>query len=247
MFDCIDTEEKAYWLGFLYADGYIDASPLDPNKKAKYGFELSLKGDDYKHLEKFNVFMKHSRNIVKVSNTKCGDKIFTRCRWSVTNKHLWESLNSKGCTPRKSSILKFPDENIFSSPSLIRHFIRGYWDGDGCLSYCDSNHTRASINVVGTEDFLTTLKKYLPLHFDYQLISKQGTSAKTLNVGGKNAFELAKYLYSEATIYLDRKYAKYLEYCRLYEKSDRELGGNIGEDWNVNTEITEESNYSLVL
>lgn len=36
VFDIIDTEEKAYWLGFMYADGYIDSTPLDPDKKSRY-------------------------------------------------------------------------------------------------------------------------------------------------------------------------------------------------------------------
>ena len=49
VFDSIDTEEKAYWLGFIFADGYIS---LKGNS-----FELSLKGSDSEHLDKFNKFM----------------------------------------------------------------------------------------------------------------------------------------------------------------------------------------------
>lgn len=141
MFDSIDTEEKAYWLGFWYADGYLDSRPLNLNTKPKYGLELSLKGSDFTHLEKFNTFMKHSKNIVKISETKCGTTICKRCRWIVTNKHLWQTLNSLGCTPKKSLVISFPDSSIFKSPNLIKHFIRGYWDGDGCLSWCDKEHT----------------------------------------------------------------------------------------------------------
>ena len=53
-FDVIDTEEKAYWLGFIYADGYI--SSID-----KAGFEIALKAEDSNHLHKFNRFMEHKR------------------------------------------------------------------------------------------------------------------------------------------------------------------------------------------
>lgn len=49
IFDCIDTEEKAYWLGFIFADGYISST--------NYSFELSLKSSDIEHLNKFNIFM----------------------------------------------------------------------------------------------------------------------------------------------------------------------------------------------
>lgn len=57
------------------------------------------------------------------------------CVWAASNKHLWQTLNKYGCTPNKSLTLKFPNENIFKSKDLIRHFIRGYFDGDGCISY----------------------------------------------------------------------------------------------------------------
>ncbi len=244
MFDSIDTEEKAYWLGFWYADGYLDSRPLNLNTKPKYGLELSLKGSDFTHLEKFNTFMKHSKNIVKISETKCGTTICKRCRWIVTNKHLWQTLNSLGCTPKKSLVISFPDSSIFKSPNLIKHFIRGYWDGDGCLSWCDKEHTQPHVSILGTEDFLTSIKKYLPLKFDYVLEKANKDSSneitKQFSVCGKNGYELAKYLYSNSTIYLERKYEKYLEYCRLYEKSDRLLETKIMEGCDANHEVNSE-------
>ena len=54
-----------------------------------------------------------------------------------------------------------------------------------------------------------------------------------------------QYLYENATIYLDRKYEKYKEICRLYEESYRELEGNIGEGCDANTEITTETKESV--
>ena len=60
------TEESAYWLGFIFADGYIDSSPLEENKKSRYGFEISLKGSDAEHLHKFNEFMGHNKDNVKI-------------------------------------------------------------------------------------------------------------------------------------------------------------------------------------
>ena len=49
VFDVIDSEEKAYWLGFIFADGYISSRD--------YGFEISLSIIDVEHLIKFNKFM----------------------------------------------------------------------------------------------------------------------------------------------------------------------------------------------
>ena len=47
-FKKIDTIEKAYWLGFIYADGYVSVG------KQNYEFGIELQGSDYKHLKKFN-------------------------------------------------------------------------------------------------------------------------------------------------------------------------------------------------
>jgi len=56
IFDNIDTEEKAYWLGFIYADGNISdmESYLRKSGKYVYRMEVSLKADDIDHLNKLN-------------------------------------------------------------------------------------------------------------------------------------------------------------------------------------------------
>lgn len=169
VFDSIDTEEKAYWLGFIFADGYI--SKID-DKQHIYHFEISLKGSDKPHLDKFNKFMEHEDpNHVKVNKAECFNTgvITDRCRWCVRSKHLWETLNSYGCTPQKSLTLQFPNISIFKNNTLIKHFIRGYWDGDGCLSYINKEHTNADMSVLGTENFLIELQKNLPLKQKYVL------------------------------------------------------------------------------
>lgn len=222
VFDTIDSEEKAYWLGFIFADGYI--SGTTKLGKNDWHFELSLKGSDKEHLDKFNTFMKHiDKDHVKLSKVKCfnTEVICNRCRWSTSNKHLWDTLNNYGCTPRKSLTLQFPNKSIFKDESLIKHFIRGYWDGDGCLSYANKDHKAIAVSVLGTEDFLTELKNNLPLKFDYKLSNNNSEKniTKVLQINGKNAFELMYYLYSDSKIFLTRKYEKYLEFCRVYEES----------------------------
>ena len=70
--------------------------------------------------------------------------------------------------------------------------------------------------------FMYTGAKYtsvVGLKFDYKLASKDDKLTKILSIHGKNAFELSYYLYNDATIYLQRKYDRYLEYCRVYEES----------------------------
>ena len=215
VFDNIDSEEKAYWLGFIYADGYIGSSPINPNsKKVSYNFEVGLQASDVEHLKKLKNFLKFTGNIQLTD---------TVCRLRITNKHLWESLNKLGCTPRKSLTLQFPDESIFKESSryskldLIRHFIRGYWDGDGCLTF--KRPTYPSISVISTENFINSIQNYIRISGNIYNNSEENTITKKLMYNGEKAFKVTDYLYSNCNIYLNRKYDRYLAYCRIYEKS----------------------------
>lgn len=228
IFDTIDTEDKAYWLGFIFADGTIDSSPLYPEKKNNYEFELSLGIKDLNHLKKFAIFMEYPDHI-------WSDDI--RCRFFVNSKHLWNVLNNYGCTPQKSLTLKFPKIESFSNKELVKHFIRGYFDGDGYISK-DKDIT---ISILGTSDFLETIQKYLPLNKKYTLQinhPEKQNIVKYFSITGKTAFEVCRYLYKESLIYLDRKFERYVNYCRSYEESYELLKGKNGEDCDVNTVLS---------
>lgn len=211
VFDSIDTEEKAYWLGFLFADGNIS------NKNNYIRINLSKK--DKKHLEKLKMFLNYERDVLDYE-TKQGYNI---SRMSVSNKHLWNKLNELGCTPNKSLTLKFPKCVFNEKQELIRHFLRGYFDGDGCLSFRDKEHKRPKIYLLGTVDFLREMETLIPFKPLKNIYLKHKNRNNFItgvwSKEGKMAYEFAKYLYENSTIFLDRKYDVYLEYCRLYEKS----------------------------
>ena len=212
VFDSIDTEEKAYWLGFIFADGYISSRD--------YSFELSLSSVDTEHLVKFNKFVQHQKNNVKIGTQKCKDKEFTRCRWGIVNKHLWNVLNNYGCTPRKSNTLLFPNIEIFKDESLIIPFIRGYFDGDGCLT---NRLHKPKASFVGTAQFLTVLKEYLikySINTGKLVIDPREEFTRTLIISQSDVFKFLHLIYDNAIIYLDRKYNKFITFCRSLEKSN---------------------------
>lgn len=248
-FDRIDTEEKAYWLGFLYADGSLSGPTrmYKGKEKAYYRIEVSLKKEDKDHLEKLRTSLEMEAP-VKISHTNFENS--DRCRLGWNSKHMFNILCSYGCTPKKSLTLKFPDVSIFANKSLIRHFIRGYVDGDGCLSYSDKQHKRAFLSILGTYDMLENMQHWLPLEFELAIYGKE-EDVKALQYQGKTGFYVANYLYNNSNIRLDRKYNKYLEYCRLYLEEYKLRLGKYGELWNenavVNSEITKgsESPYSV--
>ena len=142
-FDNIDTEEKAYWLGFLCADGAVSSSDN--------GVELSLQLLDACHLYKYKAALS-SKSSIRL-DFKIG-----RCRISVCNKYFKQALINNGCTSKKSLTLKFQCKDIEENPKLKVAFIRGYFDGDGCLThtYSDTKKKRFTVSCrfVGTLEFL---------------------------------------------------------------------------------------------
>lgn len=202
IFSKIDTEEKAYWLGFLYADGYVG------NKNNQV--ELSLQLRDQDHLKKYKKFLKAKNEVVTDSY---------RCRMIVTNKKYKEDLVRLGCYNNKSLTLTFPNLNIFTTTDLIKHFIRGYVDGDGCL--CIIKNSRLQFALLGTKEFLNELQKHLPILKTHKLSKnnyKSESNTFVLSYHGKTALKVTKYLYENNKISLTRKFKKYKlfkKFCRI--------------------------------
>ena len=200
-FDIIDNEHKAYWLGFLYADGYIS---INSNT-----IELTLKSSDIEHLQKF----------VKDLEFTVDKHIFQdniRCRLQIANKHMKECLIKLGCTPQKSLTLIFPTEEQVPNKFLF-DFLRGYIDGDGSIMI-GKNHrgeyVKPRLNILGTKEFLTSLIENTGWR-TAAISQKTGNQAYDVEWGGKYVLDYLKQLYQNATIYLDRKYEKYLILCEI--------------------------------
>jgi len=113
-FDVVDTEEKAYILGFLYADGCNDNNN---------SIKIELAEIDKEHLNKINKCFKsnapiHERIPNKDSYTKNNSFVL-----KLNSKHMAKNAEKLGCMPNKTFKLDFPTEEQVPS-HLIRHFIR---------------------------------------------------------------------------------------------------------------------------
>lgn len=146
-FDKIDDEHKAYWLGFLYADGSIVEQRNNSNNIKSLTLSLELKTGDKLHIEKFN---KDLQSDYLITDRLTNDNHLSS-KVSISNTKLCRSLINKGCVPRKSLILTFPNEDILPK-NLINHFIRGYFDGDGSIAI-GKTRRRYTVSFVGTWDF----------------------------------------------------------------------------------------------
>lgn len=199
-FKNIDSEEKAYWLGFLYADGNVRI-------KDKYVLEVGLKADDESHLIKLANVLADNLS-PKYKAVRCKDKTYDSSRLSVVNKNIVLDLIDKGCVPKKSMILTFPGEDILPK-ELQRHFIRGYFDSDGSV-YWNNHETCNNIcfNMLGTDEFLNSVYDIL---FDNLSITrtnvykKQSSDCMFILKSGEQAYKILDWLYSDCNIKLDRK------------------------------------------
>lgn len=205
IFDKLNNE-AVYWLGLIFADGCISSKNYKNDKYSHHIFELGLINSDEEHIKNFAKFISYTNKIYYTNEM---------CRICISNEHLWERLNELGCVPNKSTILKFPE---YLTEEQIPHFIRGYCDGDGCLTWCDKNHKVPKISFIGCYDFINQLNQKLPLTKNNAII-KENENVYTVNYTGKNAYLIAKWLYDTSNSKLQRKFERYKEFRRLYEKS----------------------------
>ena len=183
-FDEIDTEYKAYVLGMWFADGY--------NNEVKGQITLTLK----------------DRDILGVIRTAMTVEIpiFQNCKGyytlSVASRRMSSCLARLGCTQRKTMSLEFPND---LQQALIRHFIRGYFDGDGCIHIRKQSENRV-IHILGTESFLTSMARHLPC----PCTVKQRSSSMIWYLGitkNSSIAAFAEYLYLKAIIWMERKHS----------------------------------------
>lgn len=219
-FEKVDTEEKAYWLGFMYADGFIQSKrPLNSRK-----IGISLTESDGKHLEKFKKALNYTGPI-KIYNPSpkyCYKGTKPYARILIASDKLALDLIKLGCVENKTTILKYPTEEQVPF-ELQKHFIRGYIDGDGSLMIKPKNtYYEFAINITGTLEVLEGIKKYLNISHlkNQQRHPDRPVNNFTFTIGGnKQVLYFVDYLYKDATVYLDRKYEKAKEMKRMYEQT----------------------------
>jgi len=199
LFREIKTEEDAYWLGFIYADGYISD---------KGNFEISLKHTDYEHLLKFAEYCKFDKNKV-VSKGKTNFLNSFRCRISFSAQQTQINFNKHGVVPRKSLILTFP---TFLKESLYPHFIRGYFDGDGCISIIKLKKlNRKKVSLIGTKEFLNKILEILTIKVNLSKDKRHNGNTYWIDFNKKDGNAFLDYMYENSKVYLERKYNLYLQ------------------------------------
>ena len=235
--------ENAYWIGYIYADGYIRYNKA--NREYELGMELQVsdkhiledlsekitgtKKLTYKH---FEGVIYHNKNV----------SITDSCVMRVHSKKIVEDLISKNIKPRKSFISDFP----IIPDEFFMDFLRGYIDGDGCLYVNQKNHMTVHITSAHSEvlyyiqsmlwsHYSISTKVYKYDDMKYRIMCFRQSDCKKL---------LEKIYYSNDIMCLKRKKDKYLNwlpYTEMYNEKER----NIGERFNLPTPRTNEITFGL--
>ena len=216
-FKNIDTAEKAYWLGFLYADGCITRFYRGEKLKSM-SLELTLKDEDCEHLVKFKSALESN---VPIQHRVVAKK-YKADRMVINSTKMCRDLIKLGCTPTKSLTLEFPNKDIVPL-EFESDFIRGYFDGDGGISYTEGEYFNNARNkyykqyhyrcyFCGNEQFLMKLKTVLNSNNIKTSDLKKDGRSQAVNLyiyGNDNIEKLKKYLYTDDCVNLSRKFDKF--------------------------------------
>ncbi len=122
---------------------------------------------------------------------------------SFNNRPLSKALAKQGCMSAKTFKLVFP--NI--PTHLHHHFVRGYFDGDGCI-HRRKNSDNYVVHILGTKAFMKGMSEIAPVDFYVKQRSKN-----TIWYGGiykkADIIKFEKWLYQDATIWMERKRNKF--------------------------------------
>lgn len=198
------SPDMAYVLGFIGADGNICHSGR--------GHSLQVACDDKDVIEKIKIVLSYEGPIYQ--KIRENGKISYSLR--ICDQIIFHDLQKLGITERKSLTLTPPR----MPKSLIRHFIRGYFDGDGSV-YLNNRPYKSKLGVA-----IYTASKYMS-EFLYQRLkllfknsyngtvrmrlAHQKTPYYCISFGQKSASKFFIYMYKDANVYLERKYNKFIE------------------------------------
>ena len=218
-FEQINTESRAYIVGLLVADGSVGIY------NNKYTIQISLIEEDsyllehmireiglkikVKNIDKEEISIEY-RKLTKSIRTIPGTNTHNQKRISFISKKIFDDLSRYGIVPNKTFNERFPT-NI--PDHLMKHFIRGFFDGDGTVYFYRKNKCM-KFGFYAQTEFLTDLQKYL---VDYICLSNNKIYIKpsiSFNSWSKPTDIKAfyEYIYSDATIYMKRKKEKFDKY-----------------------------------
>lgn len=192
-FNSIDTEVKAYILGFIWADGFVI--------KNGQGFGIGLSGKDMEHLVKIRDAMGTNYPVREYRDEK-----YIKCRLDIRSVTATSDLVKTGICCTKT----YSQNTPMGIPSnMMRHFIRGFFDGDGSVK--GKTKMNSQMSFAATQSMCNFLKEHLLSGSITKKVNSDICFSYDLS-GAKQLQRVFSYLYDGATIYLERKYNRFINF-----------------------------------
>lgn len=219
-FDEINSNDKAYWLGFIYADGWIEQNI----KNRHYCLGIELNEKDLSHLVLFNkwingnVSVKSRQITISFNNGYITTSVL--CSIKYYSKHLIDSLNNYNIVENKTykeyKLPNIPDKYMIS-------FLHGYFDGDGSFFLKNKKMNYYGFNYTShNKTILDDIRKYLYENYNitsYVYLSKKDSNVWQLCIASQNSVKsFANLLLNDNTVYLERKNNLIKEYIASLNK-----------------------------
>jgi len=206
----IDTEEKAYFLGFLMADANLSIRTDNKHVETK-SIDLTIHKSDVEILIKLKNAIKCSNEIKPKGNNM---------RLAIYNTHFADNLIHWGIAANKTGHEVFP--NI--SEHLKHHFLRGYFDGDGCITWSKNGRLRGKVHFVSGYEMMKGIKDFIESkgvqYTDKSLHPKKGANAFELETATlPNIARIYDIIYKDATVFLTRKKKHFDAFMEQYINS----------------------------
>lgn len=208
-FDKIDTPNKAYILGLIYADGN--------NFPRHNSITISLQESDKAILEEIKKEWEYEGNLRFSPLNSRNPNHKNQYLLNLTDEHMSKRLYELGVVDNKSLKIVFP---TFLPDHLLSHFIRGYFDGDGNI-YIDKKRNKCQTQTVGTKDFCEHLSSILiKMGCKNNIKHPKQCNENTFIIqtsGNKSSNIFLSWIYKNADMKLERKYNTYLTFSNLYK------------------------------
>lgn len=156
-----DTPESFYLAGFLAADGSVQY------RKYSDVLKITLSKKDKDHLEKIKILLKSNHPIKDyiVKPSKLVKSYNESSELQIVSNNIIADLKRFNIIPNKTKTYTYTiPENIVNN-QLISHFMRGYFDGDGTITFCGLSKNRTvkqlSFSILGTEFFIDQYRNLL--------------------------------------------------------------------------------------
>lgn len=217
-FDTIETEAQAYWLGFLAADGYVC--------RPRRVLATNLAAKDREHLVKLSEAVE-----TKLSLFDYVVSGHPMVRLTLISEQLLDSLEKLGVGPDKAASRAWPELSL----PLYRHYVRGYFDGDGTFRSNESPWKKkyeacalqASVGFVSPQAITAAIKAFFEKELEIagsHFFEKRSKASWRLRYGGNpSCLAIVNLLYEGAVIFLPRKRDLVLAHYRALPKYASQL------------------------